>query len=397
MHSQMDMIRCAIVRGGTSKGIFIMENELPDNPEDRDRVLLSVFGSPDIRQIDGLGGADVLTSKLAIIAPCRTGEADVDYTFGQVSIEKAFIDYGGNCGNISSAVGGFAIDMGIVRAVEPVTTVRIRLINTNRILTASVPVIGGKAAVEGDYHIDGVPGTGAKITLDWSETAGGITGNLLPTGKEQDIISAGGRNYRVSVVDAGNIVVFVHAGEFGLRGTETPGQIESDSERMHLIERIRGEVCTKIGLAKQWEDAQKVTPFQPFFAIVSEAQSHECFNGKMIGEEESHMTSRIVFMGHMHKAYPVTGTVATAAAARIPGSVVYNLLPHAAHEEPVLKIAHPSGIIEVESRASMQDGIVRVEKIGIYRTARMIMDGYVYVRKVSNMSRKSSRQSIFPL
>ena len=140
MHSQMNMIRCAIVRGGTSKGIFIMENELPVDPKERDRVLLSVFGSPDIRQIDGLGGADVLTSKLAIISPCRTGEADVDYTFGQVSIEKAFIDYGGNCGNISSAVGGFAIDMGLVRAVEPVTTDRIRLTNTNRILTASVPV-----------------------------------------------------------------------------------------------------------------------------------------------------------------------------------------------------------------------------------------------------------------
>ena len=381
MHSQMNMIRCAIVRGGTSKGIFIMENELPVDPKERDRVLLSVFGSPDIRQIDGLGGADVLTSKLAIISPCRTGEADVDYTFGQVSIEKAFIDYGGNCGNISSAVGGFAIDMRLVRAVEPVTTVRIRLTNTNRILTALVPVTDGKAAVEGDYHIDGVPGTGAKITLDWSETAGGITGNVLPTGREQDIISADGRNYRVSVVDAGNIVVFVHAGELGLKGTETPEQIEKDSERMRLIERIRGEVCTKIGLVKRWEDAQKVTPFQPFFAIVSKERSHECFNGRKIEEGESHITSRIVFMGHMHKAYPVTGTVATAAAARIPGSVVYDLLSDKAHNEPVLKIAHPSGIIEAEARVSVRDGKISVEKIGIYRTARMIMDGYVYVRK----------------
>ena len=129
--------------------------------------------------------------------------------------------------------------------------------------------------MEGDYHIDGVPGTGAKITLDWSETAGGITGNVLPTRRAQDIISADGRNYRVSVVDAGNIVVFVHAGELGLKGTETPEQIERDSGRMRLIERIRGEVCTKIGLVKRWEDAQKVTPFQPFFAIVSKERSHE--------------------------------------------------------------------------------------------------------------------------
>lgn len=376
----MNMIRCAIVRGGTSKGIFIMENELPEDPKERDRVLLSVFGSPDIRQIDGLGGADVLTSKLAIIAPCSTKEADVDYTFGQVSMEKAFIDYGGNCGNISSAVGGFAVDMGLVRAVEPVTTVRIRLTNTNRILTAFVPVVNGKAAVKGDYHIDGVPGTGAKITLDWSDTAGGITGNVLPTNKACDIISVEGRDYRVSVVDAGNMAVFIHAAQLGLKGTETPDQIEADSDRMRLIERIRGEVCAKTGMVRHWREAAEVTPFQPFFAIVSEACGHACFNGRVIEEGESHMTSRLIFMGHMHKAYPVTGTVATATAARIPGSVVYDLLSDAAHEEQLLRIAHPSGIIETESQVSVRDGKISVDKIGIYRTARMIMDGYVYVR-----------------
>ena len=177
MHGQMNMIRCTIMRGGTSKGIFIMENELPKDQEERDKTLLAIFGSPDVRQIDGLGGADVLTSKLAVIAPCATGEADIDYTFGQVSIEKAMIDYGGNCGNISSAVGGFAIDMGLVKAVEPVTDVRIRMTNTNRILRASVPVTDGKASVDGDFHIDGVPGTGAKIALDWSRTAGGASRN----------------------------------------------------------------------------------------------------------------------------------------------------------------------------------------------------------------------------
>lgn len=381
MHSQMNMIRCAIVRGGTSKGVFIMRSELPEDPGERDRVLLSVFGSPDIRQIDGLGGADVLTSKLAVISPCSTGEADVDYTFGQVSIEKAFIDYGGNCGNISSAVGGFAIDMGFVKAVEPVTTVRIRLTNINRILTAFVPVTDGKASVEGDYHIDGVPGSGAKVTLDWSETAGAITGSVLPTGNVQDVISAAGKDYRVSVVDAGNIVVFINAAELGMKGTETPDEIEGDGSRMRLIERIRSEVCTKLGLVKRWEDAETETPFQPFLAIVSGACSYECFNGRRIKERESHLTSRIVFMGHMHKAYPVTGTVATGTAARIPGSVVHALVSSGRNDNSVLRIAHPSGIIDVESCVTVECGAVRVEKIGIFRTARMIMDGYVYVRK----------------
>lgn len=190
MHTEMEALRCAIVRGGTSKGVFIMRNELPADPALRDKAILAIYGSPDLRQIDGLGGADTLTSKLAIIGPPTREGADVDCTFGQVSITDPFVDYGGNCGNISSAVGPFAIDMGLVEPVEPVTTVRIHMTNTGRILTAQVPVRNGKAAVEGDFAIDGVPGTGARITLDWSDVVGGITGRLLPTGSPKDVIEA---------------------------------------------------------------------------------------------------------------------------------------------------------------------------------------------------------------
>src|SRR5665647_1622102 len=207
MHPEMEMLRCAIVRGGTSKGIFIMKNELPKDPVKRDAVIRAIYGSPDVRQIDGLGGADVLTSKLAIISPSTRPDADVDYTFGQVSFETDFVDYGGNCGNLSSAVGPFAIDEGLVAPVEPITTVRIHLTNSNNILIAEVPVKDGKAMVDGDFVIDGCPGTGAKITLDWSDVVGGITGKLLPTGNVKDIIEADGVKYPVSIVDAGNPVV----------------------------------------------------------------------------------------------------------------------------------------------------------------------------------------------
>ena len=200
MHPDMEMLRCAIVRGGTSKGIFIMKNEYPEDPATRDAVILAVYGSPDVRQIDGLGGADVLTSKLAIISPSNRPDADVDYTFGQVSFETAFVDYRGNCGNISSAVGPFAIDEGLVAPVEPITTVRIRMTNSNRILIAEVPVKDGKALIDGDYAIDGVPGTGAKIAMDWSAVVGGITGKLLPTGNAKRHHRSGwgqvGRVYR---------------------------------------------------------------------------------------------------------------------------------------------------------------------------------------------------------
>jgi 2-methylaconitate cis-trans-isomerase PrpF len=191
----MSMLRCVIMRGGTSKAVFLRENDLPKDKALRDKIILSVFGSPDVRQIDGLGGADVLTSKLAIIGPSSRSDADVDYLFAQVGIDKPVVDYKGNCGNISSAVGPFAIDEGLVRANEPMTTVRINQVNTNRLIVAEVPVIKGKAAVEGELAIDGVPGTGAPITLDFSDTAGSVTGKLLPTGNVKDKITVRGKAY----------------------------------------------------------------------------------------------------------------------------------------------------------------------------------------------------------
>ena len=381
MHPEMEALRCAIVRGGTSKGIFIMKNELPADPVLRDKAILAIYGSPDLRQIDGLGGADTLTSKLVIIGPATKEGADVDYTFGQVSITDPFVDYGGNCGNISSAVGPFAIDMGLVEAVEPVTTVRIHLTNTGRILTAQVPVRGGKAAVEGDFAIDGVPGTGARITLDWSDVVGGITGRLLPTGSPRDVIQAGGRDYCVSVVDAGNVVVFIRAEELGLTGTETPAQIDGDQALMDRIEEIRGKVCQKIGLVERWEDARRLTPYQPFFAMVSAPAAHTCFNGVEVAADQVDVVSRLTFMLKMHKAYPVTGTVATGAVARVQGSVVWDLLSDKAKADGVLRIGHPSGIIPIEALADSAPGRTEIKKLGVYRTARMIMEGQVYVRK----------------
>ena len=180
MHPQMTPYKVVIHRGGTSKGIFIKENELPRDPAQRDRVIRGIFGTPDIREIDGLGGADVLTSKLAIIGPPTREDADVDYTFAQVSFDTDLVDYGGNCGNISAAVGPFAIDEGMVPITEPVTRVRIHQVNTNCILVADVPVKDGKAQVMGDCKLDGVPGTGARIMLDFGDTAGSTTGKILP-------------------------------------------------------------------------------------------------------------------------------------------------------------------------------------------------------------------------
>ncbi len=381
MHPQMQSLRCSIVRGGTSKGIFFMANELPADPALRDKVILAVFGSPDVRQIDGLGGADVLTSKLAIIGPSTRADADVDYTFGQVSFETAFVDYGGNCGNISAAVGPYAIDMGLVIPREPETTVRIHLANSGHILTAIVPVHGGKAAVTGDYAIDGVPGTGAKITLDWSEVTGTVSaGKLLPTGNAKDIITVDGRDYPVSLVDAGNPLVFIAAESLDMRGTESPAEIEGNTPLVALIEKIRAKAAVMLGLTDTPESAATKTPYIPFFAIVSPPAAYTGLNGVAVQPGDVDIVSRLLFMLKMHKAYPITGTACTGAAVRIPGTVAWDMLSEAARRAPYVRIGHPGGVLPVEAIAEEKDGVVRLKKIGTYRTARRIMDGLVYVR-----------------
>jgi 2-methylaconitate cis-trans-isomerase PrpF len=374
-------IRLSIVRGGTSKGIFIMDNELPGEQALRDRVVQAVFGSPDIRQIDGLGGADVLTSKLAIIAPPSTDAADVDYTFGQVGIDTDIVDYKGNCGNISAAVGPFAIDAGIVRVTEPLTRVRIHLANSGKILIADVPVKDGKAMTEGDYAIDGVPGTGARIAMDWTDSIGAITGKLLPTGKATDVIRIGGGEYEVSLVDAGNPLVFIEASSLGLTGTESPDEIEANAKLMGTIEGIRSQAAAIFGMVGDPADATEKSPYAPFFAVISKPASYVAMGGADVGASDVDIVSRLLFMLHTHKAYPITGTVCTAAASMIPGSIVHRLMRVGAMDRPSFMIGHPSGVIDVDKSWHEEAGGVVIDRIAIGRTARVIMDGICYVKK----------------
>lgn len=382
MSNNMKSLRCSIVRGGTSKGIYIMENELPKDSEQKKKVIQAVFGSPDVRQIDGLGGADTLTSKLAIIGPPTREDADVDYTFAQVGIDKDVVDFGGNCGNISSGVGPFAIDAGLVRPVEPVTTVRINQTNTGKLLIAEVPVKNGKAETEGDFAIDGVPGTGAKITMDFSDTVGSTTGKLLPTGNIKDDIIVDGNTYTVTIVDAGVPVVFIAADDLGLKGNESAAFIDADSGLLKLIEKIRGMAATMIGMAASPEDALKNSPYSPFFAIVSKPQGYTTPSGSEVRKEDVDIVSRLLFMQKMHKTYPGTGSMATAAAVRIPGTVAWEALDRGADSRKVIRIGHPAGIMDVESVAHTEGNEVVMDKLAFYRTARKIMDGTVYIRNI---------------
>jgi hypothetical protein len=258
------------MRGGTSKAVFLREDDLPAPGEARDRMILKVFGSPDKRQIDGLGGADPLTSKLAIIGAPRMAGIDVTYTFGQVEIDRPHVDYHSLCGNISAAVGHYAVEAGLVEPVEPVTRVTAWTTNLKRRLTIEVPVRNGRPVRTGSYRVPGVPGTGARILLDFADTAGGATGSLLPTGNPLDALEVPGiGRIEVSLVDIGNAHVFIRARDVGLLGTESPAEIDGDRDLLARLERIRAAGAVRMGMASSIEAAVRETPATPILGIVS--------------------------------------------------------------------------------------------------------------------------------
>jgi 2-methylaconitate cis-trans-isomerase PrpF len=369
------------MRGGTSKGIFLMEEDLPRDPDLRDRIILAIFGSPDIRQIDGLGGADSLTSKLALIASPKTGDRDVDYTFGAVGIDKPFVDYSANCGNISSAVGPFVIEKGWIRPEEPYTNVRIFNTNTRKMIHAKVPIKKGKVVSEGDYVMDGVPGTGAKIKLSFLDPGGAATGRLIPTDKVVDeIVLDSGERFPVTVIDAGNPTAFVHADALGLRGTELPEDFDQNVMGKTKLEGIRKKVGELIGIP--------VNPSIPKIAFVAPPQDFKATTGRQIRKEEVDMVARVMAMGKMHKTFAITAGIPAAAAAVIPGSVVSGCIRWGRGEglkgeaiQRKVTIGHPSGKFEVEVLAKQEGAGARILSCTIGRTARRIMEGRVYISK----------------
>jgi 2-methylaconitate cis-trans-isomerase PrpF len=377
-------VRCSILRGGTSRGVFFLENDLPSDRAAIEPILLDVFGSPDIRQIDGLGGATSQTSKAAIIGPPTRPDADIDYTFAQVSVTDALVDWGGNCGNISSAVGPFAIDQGLVRAVEPVTTVRIHNTNTAKVIVAHVPTANGRARSEGDYAIPGVPGTSARVLLEFDDPAGSVTGRLLPTGRACDEITlADGRTFQVSVVDAGNPTVFLRAADIGLRGTELPLEIEAATDATSILEEARGVVAEMLGLVGDRRDATRVTPGLPKVGFVSAPTDYATSDGGRVTAGECDVVGRLMSMQTAHRSYMTTGAIATAAAAFVPGTMVAEVVRRRAErpEAETIRIGHPYGVMHAVVRADDPADPATIRAIAVGRTARHILDGLVWVRR----------------
>lgn len=367
---------CVYMRGGTSKAVFFHEKDLPEDRALWDDIFLKVMGTPDVKQIDGMGGTVSSTSKIAIIAPSKNPNADVDYSFRQVDIVIPNVDKKANCGNISSAVGPFAIDEGLVPAVEPITVVRVLNTNTNKIIEEHVRVENGHAMVHGDEVIRGVPGTGSRIDMYFMDPAGAGTGKLFPTGNRRDLFNIPDYGpIEVSVVDCSNTIVFIRAGDLGIQGTELT-ELNANRPVMEHIERIRCFAAKACGFVENWEDARTKSTSLPKVSIVSAPQEYRDMDGNITPADTMDICVRAVSVGALHKAYPITVSIGTGAAALLDGTIV-NEVVRPVPGQSLIRLGHASGVTTVDIKKD-GDNII---KGGVTRTARRIMDGYVYIRE----------------
>ena len=374
-------VPAVFMRGGTSRAICFKEDDLAAYDQlTRERIILAALGSPDMhgRQVDGLGGGISSLSKVAIIGKSTQSDADVTFTFGQVDVRTSTIDWSSTCGNISSAVGPFAIDEGLVPAVEPITQICVLATNTGKRYIAQVPVCDGQAEVEGEYTIDGVPAPGACITLEYLEPGGSLGGSVLPTGlAQQEIIVASGRQLTLSLVDAAIPTVFVRAEELAVDARRLAADLDGEGALQELLEEIRCHGAVLLGLAENIESAHTHSPGVPKIVMVAPPASYESSGGKCVDVEHIDLLARAISMGNTHRTFPGTVSMCTAVAAAVAGTVVHEVSQAASSEQ--LRIGHPAGIMEIGAKVKRCGSEWRAESVIAQRTARRIMEGAVLV------------------
>ena len=385
-------VAATYMRGGTSKGVFFDARQLPAallaDLAARDRFLLRVVGSPDRygKHIDGMGGATSSTSKVVLVDRSERPGCDVDYLFGAVAIEAPVIDWSGNCGNLSAAVGPFAIAQGLVGAPrDGIALVRIWQANIGKRIVAHVPMQAGHVVESGDFELDGVAFPGAGIRLDFPDPAGGegnvgdAIGGLFPTGRLREVMDVPGfAPIEVTLLNAGNPTVFVAAADLGLGGTEAQRDIDDDAALREKLERFRAHAAVRMGLARTPEEATALRPATPKLLWVAPPAPYDAAGGKHIARGDIDLVARIVSMGKLHHAMTGTGAVALAVAASIPQTVVSRIAP--AGVDGRLRFGHASGVLEVGADARQQsDGTWRIDKVSMTRSARRLMVGKVCV------------------
>jgi probable AcnD-accessory protein PrpF len=373
------------MRGGTSKGVFFHEAALPPPGPARDRLLLRVIGSPDPygKQIDGMGAATSSTSKVVILSRSSRPDCDVDYLFGQVAIDKPVVDWSGNCGNLTAAVGPFAIGEGLVGAPrDGVAIVRIWQANIAKRIIAHVPMRGGEVVEEGEFELDGVTFPAAEIRIEFLEPGGGEDdegGPMFPTGRVVDRLDvAGVGTFEATLINAGNPTIFVDAAALGLTGTELQDDVNGDSALLARCEKIRAAGAVAMGLAKTAEAASRERPHTPKLAFVSPPRDYVASSGKKVAATDLQLCARILSMGKLHHAMTGTGAVALAVAAAIPGTIVARVVGDLPRDGAV-RLGHPSGTLVVGAEAMKKGDEWIVTKAIMSRSARRLMEGWVRV------------------
>jgi len=369
-------IPAVYMRGGTSKGVFLREESLPPAGRPRDELLMEIMGSPDPMQIDGMGGTFSSTSKVMMISPSTAPDCDIDYRFAQVAIEQPSVDYRGNCGNLTSAVGPYALDEGMLGKVEgPLATVRLRNLNTGIRVIARFPVRDGRAEFEGDHWIDGVPRPGARIENQYLDPAGAA---MLPTRAARDAITFEGRTIEVSFVDVTNPVAFVRAADVGLTGTELPAALNADTTLLARLERLRADCAVRLGFVARPEDAALKAAALPFLSLVAAPASYTTVSGETLPAEAMDLCARTLSVGRIHHACQITTLMCTAAAARLPGSVVHEVVRGG--DSPLMRLGHAKGTAIAEVTTEGDGASRRIASLKVTRTARRLMAGEIYCR-----------------
>ena len=382
-------IPATYMRGGTSKGVFFKLDDLPERAQvagqARDQLLLRVIGSPDPygKQIDGMGAATSSTSKTVILAKSTQPEHDVDYLFGQVSIDKAFVDWSGNCGNLTAAVGSFAISNGLVDASRipenGICTVRIWQANIQKTIIAHVPVTQGQVQETGDFELDGVTFPAAEVQIEFLDPAddGEDGGAMFPTGNVVDTLEVPGiGSFQVTLINAGIPTVFLNAEDIGYTGTELQDDINSDAAALSRFETIRAYGALKMGLIQDVSEAA-TRQHTPKVAFVSKPKAYTSSSGKAVSETDTDLLVRALSMGKLHHAMMGTAAVAIGTAAAIPGTLV-NLAAGGGEREAV-RFGHPSGTLRVGAQATLDNGQWQVKKAIMSRSARVLMEGWVCI------------------
>lgn len=367
-------VPATLMRGGTSRAAFFHAGDLPEDKSLWDAVFVSAIGSYEPKHIDGLGGTLSQSSKIAVISRSEKQGVDVDYSFSQVRPYGPSVDHEGNCGNISAAVGPFAIEEGLVEPEEPITTVKILNTNTNKLIISEVPVKNGQVISSGDLEIAGIAGRGAPIKLTFTEPGGAITGRIFPTGNPRnELILEGTGRIEYSLVDVANPVVFVKAGDLGIKGTESPEEIDSKPGLLDLLERIRLGAAGRAGIVDR---RGMVSDAVPKIAIVAEPADYVDTDGRPIKRSSVDLLVRVLSMKKAHKTCAITVAIATAAAAALDGTNVSEIARRRGEREEIV-IGHPGGVVNVGIEAS--NG--RVQWASVYRTARTIMKGILFIPK----------------